>query len=144
MARPAVAAEIRFWRNVGERAPGQCWIWKASVNRYGYGQFHDGVRAINAHRWAYERFVGAVPEGLQLDHLCRNRRCVNPAHLEAVTVRENLMRGETHAARNVAKTHCPAGHEYAGANLRVGPDRRRYCRTCIREKARSRAQRLAS
>lgn len=112
-----------------------CWNWNGVTPR-GYGYImRDGVRH-QAHRYMYERAVGPVPEGLQLDHLCRNRSCVNPAHLEPVTCRENLMRGDTLAAQNAAKTHCAHGHPLSGENLYIEPKGSRVCRTCSRESAR--------
>ena len=91
----------------------------------------DGTRRL-AHRFAWELLHGSVPEGLVLDHLCRNRACVNPYHLEPVAQRENLLRGDTLQAVNAAKRTCPQGHVYAGGNLRVTPTGRRVCRTCHR------------
>ena len=91
---------------------------------------------LTVHRVAYEAAVGPIPEGLQLDHLCRNTLCTNPAHLEPVTCRENLLRGNTLQAANAAKTHCPYGHPYAGENLRVRRLKSgglgRSCRECAR------------
>ena len=107
-----------------------CFFWTASTNGTGYGLFTVNGRMVMAHRWAYEYFKGPIPDGLQLDHLCRNRNCVNPAHLEPVTQRENLLRGESLTTFNLAKTHCPQGHAYAGANLYVTPKGSRQCRTC--------------
>ena len=70
-----------------------CWLWSAGLNTYGYAQFSaDGE--VYGHRWSYKRFVGPIPDGLQVDHLCRTRSCVNPAHLEVVTVKENVRRGD--------------------------------------------------
>jgi len=92
-----------------------------------------------AHRVLYEWTVGPVPAGLELDHLCRVRRCVRPSHLEPVSRRENLLRGVTIPAAHVAKTHCPAGHPYVGANLELRPRGYRVCRTCHRERSRRRA-----
>lgn len=107
-----------------------CVFWTATTNWKGYGQFWTGEQKVQAHRWAYEYFKGPIPEGLQLDRLCRNRHCVNPSHLEPVTSRENTLRGDTFQAANLAKTHCPQGHPYAGANLYVMPNGGRACRTC--------------
>jgi len=119
----------RFWSKVKKGAPDDCWIWQASGAR-GYGLFWNGTRQTAAHRFAYESVKGPIPPGLVLDHLCRNPPCVNPAHLEAVTDRVNLLRGDTIPARHAAKTHCPQGHPYSGENLYVGPTGRRGCRIC--------------
>ena len=89
-----------------------CWLWTASKFRNGYGQFRVGQRNMGAHQFAFEHFKGPVPKGLEIDHLCRTRHCVNPYHLEAVTCQENLLRGDTINAKNVAKTYCPQGHPY--------------------------------
>lgn len=102
-----------------------CWLWTGHINTSGYGQIRWGGPKARAHRIAYELEVGPIPEGLELDHLCRVRHCVNPSHLEPVTRRVNVHRGEGGAGRNSRKTHCPRGHAYDYA---VGG--RRYCRTC--------------
>lgn len=116
-----------------------CWIWQLAVDEDGYGQMMIGawqtgkVRCARAYRVAYEEFVGDVPEGLELDHLCRVTRCCNPAHLEAVTHRINAQRGDQGKWQKV-KTHCPKGHPYSGDNLVVhesAPNHRR-CRACMR------------
>jgi hypothetical protein len=112
-----------------------CIEWIASVTGGGYGQFYAGPRGSSpaiAHRWSYEYHVGPIPSGLDLDHLCRNRACVNPEHLEPVTRRVNILRGESPAAKHAVKTHCPAGHEYVGQNLYVSPSGKRECRECKR------------
>ena len=84
----------RFWSKVDRNGRGGCWLWTASLNRYGYPNFGAvNGRPMAGHRYAYERLVGPIPAGLQLDHLCRVRRCVNPAHLEPVTPKENTRRG---------------------------------------------------
>ena len=89
------------------------------------------------HRFVYERLVGKIPEGLQIDHLCRVRHCANPAHMEAVTQRENILRGMSPAAENARKTHCPQGHPYEGENLfTYNQGRFRRCRACDRERGR--------
>lgn len=88
-------------------APSGCWLWSAAVDSTtGYAKFHAERRVVNAHRWAYEHYLGPVPEGLDLDHLCRVRHCVNPLHLEPVTRRENLLRGATLTAAHAAGRDC--------------------------------------
>lgn len=111
---------------------GSCWVWTAYRTARGYGRFNDGSRIVQTHRFAYELWVGPIPDGLELDHLCRNRSCVNPDHLEPVTGRENILRGVSPSAQHAAKTHCPNGHPYSGENLYVAPGRHhRQCRACI-------------
>lgn len=126
--RPDVLA--RFWSKVNRA--GDCWLWVASLGPNGYGQFNAGSSIVRAHRFAYEAAVGPVPAGLELDHLCRVRRCVNPAHLEPVTHRDNIMRGDTIVAGQVKRGRCPIGHEYAGENLIVRQGSR-FCRECKRK-----------
>ena len=117
-----------------------CWVWTAYRDRDGYGVVSDtSNRGRRAHRAVYELHVGPIPEGLQLDHLCRNTGCVNPAHLEPVTCRVNLLRGDTVNARNAQKTHCKRGHEFTPENTGRQP-RGRYCRTCSRLCARRREE----
>lgn len=112
---------------------GPCWQWVGSVRTTGYGTFkRESYVTVLAHRFAYEFFIGPIPDGLVLDHLCRNRTCVNPHHLEPVTGVENVMRGEGFAARNAAQTHCHKGHPFAGDNLRVRKDGSRRCVACQR------------
>ena len=124
----------RFVRKV-RRLPGGCWEWTGQPAWNGYGRFGLDGREIMAHRFAYEAVRGPVPTGLQLDHLCRNRICVRPSHLEAVTQKVNLQRGIGPALasqRQLAKTHCPHGHPYTPENiLRVHGNERR-CRECQR------------
>lgn len=115
-----------------------CWEWQGSKSKRGYGKIttgsrSDGSRANReAHRVSYEAFIGEVPVGLVIDHLCRNPSCVNPSHLEAVTTQENIRRG-TVGKNQKEKTHCPQGHPYAGANLAIYRSAR-VCRTCYRER----------
>lgn len=127
----------RFMAKVERLADG-CWVWTASRDHCGYGKFHDG-RMVMAHRWSYQHHVGPIPDGLVLDHLCRNRACVNPAHLEAVTQRTNLLRGETYTAR-VLRPYCDRGHIYDG----IRSDGYRFCRECARVAKREWARRNAT
>ncbi len=116
--------EERFWRKVDKR-PNGCWVWGGATGENGYGRFHDGNgergKLLMAHRYSYELNVGPIPDGLFIDHLCRNRSCVNPDHIEPVTPKENQHRSPLTSA---GKTHCPNGHPYAGANL--------FCKTCAK------------
>lgn len=121
---------VRFWAKV-RRSEAGCWEWQASLTAGGYGQYYPTKRMPRrAHRVAYEALVAAVPAGLVLDHLCRNRVCCNPAHLEPVTQWENTLRGDSPIAAHAAVTHCPAGHPYSGDNLRIRRSGRRACRAC--------------
>ena len=129
--------EERFYAKV-EKTAG-CWLWTAYRNTDGYGVLGVAGRLVRAHRFAYELLVGSIPRGLQIDHLCRVRHCVNPAHLEVVTQRENTLRGEGACARNAAKTHCPKGHPLVAGNLFLFELRRghRECLICRRERHRA-------
>lgn len=118
-----------------------CWLWCAYVQPNGYGQYGVGVYPnggmVAAHRHSYLLLVGPIPDGLQLDHLCRVTRCVNPAHLEPVTARENTLRSDGLCAINARKTHCIHGHPLSGDNLLVAAYRReRICRLCATERSR--------
>lgn len=116
-----------------------CWLFQGSLSHNGYGQtsarVNGQIRHLRAHRVTYEHFIGPIPEALTLDHLCRVRHCVNPHHLEPVTMRENLLRGNTLAALFARATHCVNGHEFTEANTYVTP-RQRQCRICKREQLR--------
>jgi hypothetical protein len=120
---------------------GDCWTWQSAKNRKGYGEFflsHNKVRKkIYAHRYAYELLVDPIPDGLVIDHLCRNPSCVRPSHLEPVTTRENVLRGTSPSAKNVDKTHCPQGHPYDEANTEYPMPGERRCITCRRAERRS-------
>lgn len=142
-SRPKPVAE-RFWRYVQKTET--CWTWTGERARHGYGVLNIGERRVFAHRISYEMHIGSIPDGLIIDHLCRNTSCVNPDHLEAVTNRVNVLRGVGPSAKNAVKTHCLNGHEFTPTNtLRQppnwleGPDRR-GCRECKRKRNRDAAQ----
>lgn len=109
----------------------ECWPWLGRIGTNGYGIMSKDGRPMLVHRLMYELLtMEAIPPGLQIDHLCRNRECVNPAHLETVTARENQLRGESFSGVNARKTHCPKGHPYSGENLYVSPKGYRTCIVC--------------
>lgn len=122
------SARDRFWEKVDKS--GECWLWTAAKSVGGYGQFWPASRVRRyAHCYAYELLVGPIPEGLQIDHLCRVRLCVNPDHLEAVTQQENNRRSNSNSAINARKTHCIRGHEFTPENT-YRSSKGRTCRTC--------------
>lgn len=103
-----------------------CWLWTGVLNASGYGRYSG----VLVHRITFEHWRGEIPEGLEIDHLCRVRRCVNPWHLEAVTPYENWRRGLSPARLNALRTHCKRGHEYTPDNVILVDGRHRRCRTC--------------
>lgn len=132
----------RFYEKVIQHPDG-CWQWIGGHKAAGYGQFSVGGKKVIAHRWAYEQFVGRIPDDYEVDHaVCQNPFCVNPQHLEAVTLQENRRR------RNEAKTHCVNGHEYTLESTYWWTDRDGYrnrrCRICNSEAARRRNAGLGS
>ena len=129
--RQLIPAADRFWPKVRQDDETGCWNWVGNTSD-GYGALRIDRKMVKAHRFAYELLVGPIPDGLQLDHLCRNRACCNPGHLEPVTDVENILRGEGPPAVNARKTHCIHGHEFTEANTYVYPHFR-SCKACKRK-----------
>lgn len=140
----------RIWSQIDKNGPasslvgGLCWIWNGSKENHGYGRTQVKIngkwKGVLIHRLIYELVVGPIPRPLPpakysystLDHLCRNRSCVNPKHLEPVSNRENILRGVSPSAIHAKKTHCPQGHEYSPKNTKIcGIRRFRVCKTCL-------------
>ena len=144
MPRWPLTVEERFLAKVNKDGPVHptlgtpCWLWIGTTNGDGYGMFKILGRRVFAHRFSYEQSNGRMPSDLQSDHLCRVRRCVNPDHIEAVTLRENVLRSRNPAANNARKVQCVRGHILAGRNLRIAHKRdgsvERLCRLCIRDR----------
>lgn len=136
----------RFWHRVMPEPNTGCWFWLGSLSpgpskdrSTGYGRIKVGDRTMLAHIFSYETFVGKVPNGLELDHKCRMPSCVNPDHLEPVTHKENVRRGnasKSWSSMLKAKTHCKRGHPYSGENLYITPKGGRACKECQRTFAR--------
>jgi hypothetical protein len=135
-------ADERFWRQVEGGDVQTCWTWIGRPANAGYGKFVDGRKWYQAHRFAFERLIAEIPDGLELDHLCRNRVCVNPWHMEPVTHYVNTRRallGKPFTGRRPAAvaTHCANGHLRTEANTYISPNgHSRDCRDCGRERAR--------
>ena len=145
----AISIQERILRNISFEPFSGCWLWLGTCDRGGYARIEvrdpstkSGYRALSAHRACYEAFVGEIPDGLDIDHKCRVRCCVNPAHLEPVTTRENVLRGIRAGAgvaigsgvaanRRLANNRCPQGHEY-DRQYSNGKKRFRYCAECFR------------
>jgi acetolactate synthase regulatory subunit len=140
VAFPSIPIELRFWLKVNKNGPvpevrpdlGPCWLWLCGTGSTGYGQIWRDGETIGAHVWSYEQKYGEVPEGCELDHLCRVRACVNPDHVEPVTSTVNNLRGFGICAINARKTHCKHGHLLNEENTYVNQSGR-CCRTCQRE-----------
>lgn len=127
-----------FWRSVRANETTGCWEWQRTIDRDGYAMYGSSLQPTRmAHRLAYLSLVGPIPEGLHLDHLCRVRNCVNPAHLEPVTTYENSRRGNSWLWLR-ARTHCPKGHPYDQENTSINSYGWRRCRACTKAKAEAR------
>lgn len=130
------SVDCRFLSHVQLSSGNSCWTWNGDLDRHGYGRFFAAeFKTRSAHRIGYMLLVGPIPDGLTLDHLCRNTRCVNPDHLEPVTQRVNNARSMSPSAQHACKTHCDTGHEFTPENTYTyvrGGRRVRSCRTCNR------------
>ena len=155
---PKTSIIDRFMKFVSPEPMSGCWLWTGNVDRGGYARFNIPAeprwKLASAHRTSYEIFKGPIPEGLDIDHLCRVRCCVNPAHLEAVTTQENVIRGVRAGAgvaissaraaeKKLANDKCPAGHAY-DRYYEKGAKRFRYCFTCWKQKRKERLEKLIS
>lgn len=130
----------RFWNKVNKTE--YCWLWTGAINHKGYGLFWSPNTKV-AHRYSYENNIGIIPEGYQIDHLCKVRNCVRPDHLEAVTPKENNKRSGCWEV-NKSKTHCPRGHEYTQENTYIQSKGGRVCKECSRILDRERYQKKKS
>lgn len=130
----------RFWSKASVNDATGCWEWNAQKSHNGYARFQLESQPQRAHRVSYQALVGAIPEGMTLDHLCRVRHCVNPAHLEPVTQAENNRRAARASSRKgfplKTRTHCPVGHPYDEANTAVSRNGKRRCRACTHTRKR--------
>ena len=138
MAPTAPGLLPRFWAKVTEDDSSGCWLWTGAIGSRGYAHFRVDGRTVVGHRLAYEALVGDIPAGLVIDHLCRNRSCVNPWHLEPVPERINILRGEALSAQRARQTHCKRGHEFTPENTYVWQTAR-ICRPCAAARRRGAA-----
>jgi hypothetical protein len=128
------STKMRFYEKVHVSPDAGCLVWTSAHNGVGYGRLRVDGRYVYAHRFAYELLAGPIPNGLTIDHLCRNPGCVNVDHLEPVTMRENILRSEGVSARQARQTHCTSGHPLSGDNLYTTPAGGRRCRACRRDR----------
>ena len=124
----------KFWSKVDRKSNDECWEWLGSDNGHEYGRFYAGGGKDNpltyyAHRYSYTLYYGEIPEGLEIDHLCKNRKCVNPLHLEAVTTKVNVLRSDSLSAKRARQEFCIRGHPLFGDNLYEAGGKR-MCKQC--------------
>lgn len=135
---------LKFFEDRVSVTPSGCWNWLGTKNESGYGGLWNPFtkKCQKAHRVTYEFVKGPIATGLTIDHLCRNKSCVNPEHLEAVTLKENIRRSGSLTAVHSQKTHCIHGHPFSGSNLKFGKtDGKRICITCERERGKCKRNR---
>ena len=132
-SRYGISAITRFLTHIKLSKDNTCWEWTSSKTPKGYGLIEFNGKMIYTHRFIYEYLHGPIPAELEIDHLCSNRACANPKHLEAVLHTENIRRGNS-GIINRQKTHCPQGHEYSLANTYHNPNGGRDCRICINDR----------
>lgn len=139
---PTEIESERFWSKVDKGPVSRCWPWTGALSNNGYGKFRWRNRTVQAHRFAWYLFFKENPVNETLDHLCRNRTCVNPSHLSDVSQRENSMRSSNPSATNSRKTHCIHGHKFTKDNTYIDKQGRRHCRACAarRDKQRYKAK----
>lgn len=137
--------EERFLAKVAQFLPSDCWTWLAGKSDTGYGSFRADGRTWNAHQWAYEHWIGPVPDGLQLDHFfCNDRGCASPFHVRPVTQYENILRGNGVTVKFVGATRCLRGHLLEGHNLIINNRGHRVCRICENWRQRQGRMRVVS
>jgi hypothetical protein len=130
------AVQARLLSNI--KKSGSCWEWQLRLDKDGYGDVKIKRRVYKAHRASYELFCSFIPRQLVTDHLCRNRCCINPKHIEPVTNRENMFRGNNQVVRQAAQTHCINGHLLTAGNIYSYPKKPRMCKTCVFDRTRRR------
>ncbi len=136
-----MSKSVDFFSRVNKSGPNGCWLWTGPKNKDGYGNHSENHKVVKAHRWSYEYHKTPIPEGMQIDHICRNRACVNPDHMEVVTKKENTLRSLAPTAINARKTHCYKGHPFTKENTWISPEGWRYCKICKREQDRIKRER---
>jgi len=127
----------RLWRRTIVNPTTGCYEWQGATNDWGYGTIWVDGKDVFVHRFAHELFVGPIPAGHEIDHDCRTRNCWRPDHLEAVTRRDNILRGEGAGAINARRTHCAQGHEFTPANTYIWRGYR-HCKACNAKRQRAR------
>lgn len=149
MAKKAECLKKRFWNNVSATSAEGCWNWNGPISIYGYGRLMESVgnrktKQLMAHRFAYEEVIGKIEEGMTIDHVCRNKSCVNPAHMEIVTRGENSTRAHSKNMNAMRDNCCIRGHKIEGENVvlekRKNGSQRKRCKACakLRDSKRSR------